>query len=1147
MAAMAMCVCASMDGMDGSYPALYEQQSALFEEILGEDTEEELVEAIAPADVNADNGTPIAVDPSSVHEEVGRFVQYMFEVAREHCQQGSTKDITITGVNTAVAEGIMYEVSFKYEGKTYQVEVVRTPKGNPKELPGQQEVVRDEFEVHGGFKPAICPSEATWTATEYPQFEGISIDEFAKKFTGDKAPAVEDFIQDTTEVSEAAAAKLPPNFDWREHMGNSKGMKVQKQGECSACYATTAASVMSDRFFIASKGRINVEISAQNLMDCSNGCKGGTANDAFKAMMAPKKASPDWCAPFTGKAGKCGDSDSKCTDAKKYSVVPNGDKKMATLGVAGKDKEAAIMFQVFHYGPVYMRMEVFSDFPYYRSGVYKHQASAKVRGDHAVKLVGWGQEGPLKYWLAQNSWGEKWGERGYFRIARGEDESGVESRGVFWAVPQTQAVCPKAEPCNNGGSFTAECGCHCTDGFTGTTCDVCNKQCGGEGFTGQLEKDKCECACAPGYYDGDVAGTFTKCGLKIGGAGSVKNHAIEVPPCRDDKEQCSNWANRGYCEAASKYSDFTTKKCQKSCKLCDTKKSAQIPVTVEGKLSYQYGDMLVAVPSGKYPWNIKRGWAPHSYYSFVCGPETKFEESLYCEDINAVQIKIPDAGTYDVYFYKFLGKNRFGQSKGWGVTPKKLAVGACAGEKTKCDFSMKVPAQPKGLDEKQKAEVAQRVADAAKEASEKAKKKLEDAKHVVEKQEKDERKQKLKADKLARKALKKKEASEVKLKKAARKKEQKELKEKTLAKVAKDKAAAKEVDKKRAEAKKKSQLADKKRHAVVVAIKHHKKVLNKLGKIAAKMAEMQAHVDATEKEASLAGKYRTAKLQAKQNSKDAKGILKAQMRKAAKLAKAAAAAQDEVKKDTVKEKVAKQTELKKTLKSKSADKAYKINQDFKKKHAHTVVVHKKWQEKSKQAELAVTHAKTVAVAAMENAQCIIKDKRLGCKDKKWKGHCQTKKWKAWMMTHCTASCGFSCTDLHALAMGIVLKAEDDARKKQEKARKESCPKYHDITESAAENADKNGRMATENEQNCKMNKDAQACKNMKKFIAESKKFEIQHQRFKQEMQKLGCYEYHAQWAKGIGAAHGSAAGQKLLRLNNALNKISGGAPSKPKK
>jgi cathepsin C len=49
------------------------------------------------------------------------------------------------------------------------------------------------------------------------------------------------------------------------------------------------------------------------------------------------------------------------------------------------------------------------------------------RVDHAVLLVGFGEEQGKKYWLLQNSWGEDWGEGGFFRMARGTDESGIES------------------------------------------------------------------------------------------------------------------------------------------------------------------------------------------------------------------------------------------------------------------------------------------------------------------------------------------------------------------------------------------------------------------------------------------------------------------------------------------------------------------------------------------------------------------------------------------------------------------------------------------------------------------------------------------------------------------------------------------------
>lgn len=56
----------------------------------------------------------------------------------------------------------------------------------------------------------------------------------------------------------------------------------------------------------------------------------------------------------------------------------------------------------------------------YGKGVYNPR-SCNNSINHAVLLVGYGvtAEG-VKYWTIKNTWGENWGENGFFKIIRGE-------------------------------------------------------------------------------------------------------------------------------------------------------------------------------------------------------------------------------------------------------------------------------------------------------------------------------------------------------------------------------------------------------------------------------------------------------------------------------------------------------------------------------------------------------------------------------------------------------------------------------------------------------------------------------------------------------------------------------------------------------
>uniref|UniRef100_T1KW37 Peptidase C1A papain C-terminal domain-containing protein n=1 Tax=Tetranychus urticae TaxID=32264 RepID=T1KW37_TETUR len=81
------------------------------------------------------------------------------------------------------------------------------------------------------------------------------------------------------------------------------------------------------------------------------------------------------------------------------------------------------LWTIISYRRLKMKMNVYLDFFSYKSEIYKRTSRKKI-GTHVVKIIGWGVEDDVKYWLVANSWGTQWGDKVFFKIRRGGGEFG---------------------------------------------------------------------------------------------------------------------------------------------------------------------------------------------------------------------------------------------------------------------------------------------------------------------------------------------------------------------------------------------------------------------------------------------------------------------------------------------------------------------------------------------------------------------------------------------------------------------------------------------------------------------------------------------------------------------------------------------------
>lgn len=242
------------------------------------------------------------------------------------------------------------------------------------------------------------------------QFMDMTREEWSKRYL---SPWPKDWAENRVgreqlwSLALVANGSLPSDVNW---VSRGCVSRIKDQGHCGSCWAFASTGAIEGAI-CAQKG-VLFDLSEQQLVDCgfpegSSGCRGGSMDAAFQYVIDAEGLCTGDEYPYLAKESKCGAK--SCKHVARISRI---------VDIPAKNADA-LMAGVALHGPVAVGIEADRPaFQFYHKGVFNQACGKKL--DHAVLVVGYGEDEITKkpYWLVKNSWGVKWGDSGFVKLAR---------------------------------------------------------------------------------------------------------------------------------------------------------------------------------------------------------------------------------------------------------------------------------------------------------------------------------------------------------------------------------------------------------------------------------------------------------------------------------------------------------------------------------------------------------------------------------------------------------------------------------------------------------------------------------------------------------------------------------------------------------
>ena len=245
---------------------------------------------------------------------------------------------------------------------------------------------------------------------------------------------------------DAPTSTYPDKWDWRDMWGEDYTTPIRDQSSCGSCWAFAVTGAMESMVEIQTENPDwQPDLSEQILVSCvEDGCDGYDPGSALDILQS-SGTQVESCMPYEA------DDTSHCSNA---CQAHDDDPWLVSSWSDVGNIEGLIQWAIMQ-GPVVVTFAVYEDFTYYESGIYEH-TWGDLEGYHAVSLVGWDKVGGA--WIAKNSWGDDWGEDGWFWIAFGD------SMIQEWVQAIDGVELPSSyEICNDGADNDGDGDVDCSD------------------------------------------------------------------------------------------------------------------------------------------------------------------------------------------------------------------------------------------------------------------------------------------------------------------------------------------------------------------------------------------------------------------------------------------------------------------------------------------------------------------------------------------------------------------------------------------------------------------------------------------------------------------------------------------------------------